>query len=86
MREELEERLFWQHMDRCAQAVRKNMRPDIKVTIIARAPEALPHEALIYCDDKLSVVRDAVEHFDADRNARAEDKPWPIKWGETENG
>lgn len=71
MIEDLQERLFWQHMDLCAHFVRKDMRPDIKVTIIVRAPEALPHEAMIYCDDSLSIVRDAVEHFASDMNARA---------------
>ncbi|MCI1439843.1 MAG: hypothetical protein LKH07_05155 [Acetobacter peroxydans] len=86
MSEELEERLFWQHMDLCAHFVRKDMRPDTKVTIIVRAPEALPHEAMIYCDDSLSIVRDAVDYFDTAQNARAEDRPCPIKWGETENG
>ncbi|KXV79703.1 hypothetical protein AD953_01315 [Acetobacter malorum] len=71
MSEELKEQLFWQHVDACAEAVRQGMRPDTKVTIIVRAPEALPSEALISTNDDLSVVLDAVEHFHKERNTRA---------------
>lgn len=74
MSEELKERLFWQHVDACAKAVRQGMRPDIKVTIIVRAPEALPSEALISTNDDLSVVLDAVGHFHKERNTRAGEK------------
>lgn len=74
MSEELEKRLFWAYLDGCAQAVRQKMRLDAKVTIIVRAPEALPAEALISTNDDLSVVRDAVEHFEKEQNTRAGDK------------
>lgn len=74
MSEGLKERFFWQHLDACAQAVRQKMRPDAKVTIIVRAPEALPSEALISTNDDLSVVRAAVEHFEKEHNTRAGEK------------
>ncbi|CAH2603813.1 conserved protein of unknown function [Rhodovastum atsumiense] len=55
---------FQTHMNRCMAAVLAPMRrPDIRVTIIVRAPEALPEEAMISTNDDLSVVRDAVVHF-----------------------
>ncbi|MCP1216769.1 hypothetical protein NKW53_11905 [Acetobacter orientalis] len=65
------ERLFWQHVDSCALLVRQNMRPDTKVTIIVRAPEALPYEALISSNDDLSVVRKAIEHFEKEQSTCA---------------
>jgi hypothetical protein len=42
-------------------------RPDVKVTIIVRAPEALPSECMISTNDDLSVVADAVAHWAARR-------------------
>lgn len=55
---------FRAHMERCMRTVLAPMaRPDIKVTIIVRAPEALPGEAMISSNDDLGVVRDAVAHF-----------------------
>lgn len=59
---------FQAHMDRCMQAVLAPMRrPDIKVTIIVRAPEALPCEAMISTNDDLDVVRTAVAYFAMER-------------------
>ena len=74
MSEKLHEQLFWKHLDACALLVRLNMRPDTKVTIIVRAPEALPSEALISSNDHLSVVRNAIEHFEKERITRAGEK------------
>ncbi|KAA8387076.1 hypothetical protein FOH24_07210 [Acetobacter tropicalis] len=74
MSEELHERAFWAHLDACAQAVRSKMRPDAKVTIIVRAPEALPSEALISSNDDLSIVCDAVQYFEKEQNTRAGEK------------
>ena len=71
MNKEPQECLFWQHLDACALLARQNMRPDTKVTIIVRAPEALPHEALISTNDHLSVVRNTIEHFEKERNTCA---------------
>ncbi|MBW6399971.1 hypothetical protein KPL78_19075 [Roseomonas sp. HJA6] len=52
------------HMDRCLAMVLAPIgRPDAKVTIIVRAPEALPHEAMISGNDDLRIVQAAVEHF-----------------------
>lgn len=70
MSEEQHERLFWEHLDACAQAVRSNMRPDAKVTIIVRAPEALPSEAVISSNDDLSIIHGAIAHFEKERNTR----------------
>ncbi|KGB21129.1 hypothetical protein AtDm6_3124 [Acetobacter tropicalis] len=50
------------------------MRPDAKVTIIVRAPEALPSEALISSNDDLSIVCDAVQYFEKEQNTRAGEK------------
>jgi hypothetical protein len=59
---------FWEHMDRCRAVVLAPMgRPDVKVTIIVRAPEALPSECMISTNDDLSVVADAVAHWAARR-------------------
>lgn len=55
---------FRAHLQRCAlAAVRPLARPDICVTIIVRAPEALPREAMIVTGDNLSIVRDAIDYF-----------------------
>lgn len=60
---------FQEHMDRCMKAVLAPMRrPDIKVTIIVRAPEALPGEAMISTNDDLVVVETAVAHFAMERS------------------
>jgi hypothetical protein len=57
------------HLTRCAAAVRAPLRmSDAKVTIVVRAPEALPHEAVISTDDDLSVVRDSLMHFAKEQN------------------
>lgn len=79
MSEELNAQIFWKHLDACALLVRQNMRPDTKVTIIVRAPEALPSEALISSNDHLSVVRNAIEYFEKEHNTRAGEKVWPKK-------
>ncbi len=58
---------FRAHMDRCMAMVLAPMgRPDIKVTIIVRAPEALPSEAMVSTNDDLDVVRDALMHLTHD--------------------
>ncbi|MFW7268798.1 hypothetical protein ACMAUO_12615 [Gluconacetobacter sp. Hr-1-5] len=54
---------FFAMLDLHANAIKATVRPDAKVTIIVRAPEALPCEAMITTNDQLSVVRDAVEYF-----------------------
>lgn len=55
---------FQRHMDRCMAAVVAPMnRPDIRVTIIVRAPEALPEEAMVSTNDNLAVALEALEHF-----------------------
>lgn len=62
---------FRAHMDRCVLAVLAPMsRPDICVTIIVRAPEALPQEAMIVTGDNLAVVRDAIDYFVEHPNER----------------
>ena len=54
---------FRAHMELCMRAVLAPMgRPDIRVTIIVRAPEALPAEAMISTNENLAVVRDALIH------------------------
>jgi hypothetical protein len=54
---------FQEHMGRCMQAVIAPMRPDAKVTIIVRAPEAFPSEAMISTNDSLEVVHEALAHL-----------------------
>lgn len=55
---------YRRHIDRMAVLIRAPMsRPDIRVTIIVRAPEALPAEAMVSSNDDLGVVLDAVRHF-----------------------
>lgn len=55
---------FRAHLERCMQQVLAPLRrPDIKVTIIVRAPEALPEEAMISSNDSLALVQDAIAHF-----------------------
>lgn len=62
---------FQRHMDRCMAAVLAPMnRPDIRVTLIVRAPEALPEEAMISTNDDLAVARDALAHFAEAQRAR----------------
>lgn len=64
---------FRAHMERCMRLVLAPMwRPDIKVTIIVRAPEALPRDAFISTNDDLVVVRDALDYA-AGGNARLGD-------------
>ncbi len=54
---------FLDHLHRCAALVVSPLeRPDIGVTIIVRAPEALPQEATIVSSDNLAVVRDAIDY------------------------
>jgi hypothetical protein len=55
---------FQAHMERCMAAVLAPMsRPDIHVTIIVRAPEALPNQAMISTNGDLAAARDALLHF-----------------------
>lgn len=54
---------FFAMLDTHVTSIKVGMRPDAKVTIIVRAPEALPHEAMISTNDDLFVVRAAVAHF-----------------------
>jgi hypothetical protein len=54
--------LFRAHMFACMQAVLAPMSPDAKVTIIVRAPESSPSEAVICTNDSMALVRDAVAH------------------------
>lgn len=55
---------FQDHMERCMRMVTAPMsRPDIKVTIIVRAPEALPHEAMVSTNDDLAVACAALSHL-----------------------
>ncbi|MBB2195111.1 hypothetical protein HLH25_16020 [Gluconacetobacter sp. 1a LMG 1728] len=56
---------FFAMLDLHANSIKATVRPDAKVTIIVRAPEALPHEAMISTNDNLAVVRVAVAHFAA---------------------
>lgn len=59
---------FRAHMDRCATAIPAPMnRPDIKVTIVVRAPEALPGEAMISTNDDLAIVGEALAYFAAEQ-------------------
>ena len=53
---------FRAHLDRCSEIVRRPMRPDVKVTIIVRAPEAFPNEAMITTNDDLALVQDALAY------------------------
>jgi hypothetical protein len=55
--------LFQAHMERAIDFVRQPMRPDVKVTIIVRAPESLPADAMISTNDKLDNAFDALFHF-----------------------
>ncbi|MFT9016448.1 MAG: hypothetical protein ABF990_12020 [Acetobacter sp.] len=63
MSEEADLIAFRKHMDFCCHLVTAYMRPDAKVTIIVRAPEALPEEAMITTNDNLQVVSDAISCF-----------------------
>ncbi|MBR0681941.1 hypothetical protein GXW74_15710 [Roseomonas eburnea] len=63
------------HMERCMAAVLAPLsRPDVKVTIIVRAPEALPCEAMISSNDDLGIVRDSVAHFVRTQSSRRRDE------------
>jgi hypothetical protein len=52
---------FRSHMERCAQLILAPItRPDIKFTIIVRAPEALPSEAMIYTNDCMLIAAESL--------------------------
>lgn len=68
MSEEVSLISFRKHMAFCCRIATEHMRPDAKVTIIVRAPEALPEEAMITTNDDLQVVSDAISHFVKQQN------------------
>ena len=68
MSEETKLLSFRKHMDFCCHLVTAYMRPDAKVTIIVRAPEALTEEAMITSNDHLQVVGDAISYFVKQKN------------------
>lgn len=66
--EDIEFALFRAHLDRCADAIKAPLRPDVKVTIVVRAPEALPEETMFCTNDNLALVEQAIQHFRNNKN------------------
>jgi hypothetical protein len=57
---------FQTHMERCMQHVLAPMRrPGVQVTIIVRAPEAAPGEAMVSTNGSLAAAMSALAHFAA---------------------